>query len=257
MSATNGSQFFVTTVPTPHLDGKHVVFGEVLTGKSTIRKIEQMKTDATDRPGKPVVIADCGQLSGPEALASTATEDNTGDKYEDFPIDEDPDMKGTTIARIAAELKDIGNKAFGAGDLELGLDKYQKALRYLAAWPTPEDTDPPGLWDTLQQLRFTVQSNAAQLYLRQRSWRQAADSATRALDIEGIEGKDEKKAKALFRRGQAKAGLRDDVGAVEDFAEALKLAPGDALVIQEMEATQKRIVEMEQKKKAAYKSFFS
>lgn len=53
---TNGSQFFITTVATPHLDGKHVVFGEVLAGKSTIRKIEEMKCDNTDKPGKPVVI---------------------------------------------------------------------------------------------------------------------------------------------------------------------------------------------------------
>lgn len=53
---TNGSQFFVTTVETPHLDGKHVVFGEVVSGKGVIRKIEMAKTDANDRPREAVVI---------------------------------------------------------------------------------------------------------------------------------------------------------------------------------------------------------
>lgn len=53
---TNGSQFFVTTVETPHLDNKHVVFGEVVSGKGVIRKIETTKTDATDKPLEPVVI---------------------------------------------------------------------------------------------------------------------------------------------------------------------------------------------------------
>lgn len=47
---TNGSQFFVTTVPTPHLDGKHVVFGEVINGKSIVRMIENLKTDSNDKP---------------------------------------------------------------------------------------------------------------------------------------------------------------------------------------------------------------
>lgn len=54
--ATNGSQFFITTVPTPHLDGKHVVFGEVIAGKGTIRKVEDGKVDNSDKPVKPVVI---------------------------------------------------------------------------------------------------------------------------------------------------------------------------------------------------------
>ena len=53
---TNGSQFFVTTVPTPHLDGKHVVFGEVTNGKSIVRKIENIKT-VSEKPNHPVVIA--------------------------------------------------------------------------------------------------------------------------------------------------------------------------------------------------------
>ena len=39
---TNGSQFFITTVPTPHLNGKHTVFGEVVQGQEYIKAIEEV-----------------------------------------------------------------------------------------------------------------------------------------------------------------------------------------------------------------------
>ena len=50
------TKFFVTTVPTPHLDGKHVVFGEVLGGKSIVRKIENLKVQS-DKPTVTALIS--------------------------------------------------------------------------------------------------------------------------------------------------------------------------------------------------------
>ena len=59
---TNGSQFFITFIKTPWLDGRHVVFGKVLEGLEVLDKIERSNTDRADKPTVDIVIADCGSL---------------------------------------------------------------------------------------------------------------------------------------------------------------------------------------------------
>ena len=58
---TNGSQFFITTKRTPHLDGRHVVFGTVIDGWDVVKKIEDCGS-SSGKPSTRVVITSCGLM---------------------------------------------------------------------------------------------------------------------------------------------------------------------------------------------------
>ncbi|KAJ2369666.1 heme binding [Coemansia sp. RSA 2610] len=59
---TNGSQFFITTVPCPWLDGRHVVFGKVVEGMDVVRAIEALGSES-GRTKETITIEDCGEIT--------------------------------------------------------------------------------------------------------------------------------------------------------------------------------------------------
>ncbi|MDT8347038.1 MAG: peptidylprolyl isomerase [Flavobacteriaceae bacterium] len=73
--ATNGSQFFITSVPTPHLDGRHTVFGELVIGEDVFDQIESVETADADRPVNPVTIESLNIIrNGNQAKSFNAVE---------------------------------------------------------------------------------------------------------------------------------------------------------------------------------------
>lgn len=255
---TNGSQFFVTTVPTAHLDNKHVVFGEVINGKNIIRQIENLKTNSGDKPQQDAVIINCGELEGDAYTKATEkAPDATGDPYEDFPDDQktgEEEFKGEEIVKIATDLKELGTKGFKSGDLKIGLAKYQKGLRYLHEYPEPQESDPAELGKQLATLKISLSLNSALLQLKLKDNDGALTSASTVLETK--EASDAEKGKAYYRRALAKIAKKNDEDAVNDLEAALKLVPGDAAITNELTSAKKKIVERKKKEKAIYSKAF-
>lgn len=251
---TNGSQFFITTVNTPHLDGKHVVFGEVIEGKSIIRRLEKCEKGANDKPVEDWVIEDCGEL--PSDYVPQPNDDGTGDIYEESLKDnsninvEDAE----SVFKAVQSLKDIGTKQLKLGHLQVSFDKYSKAIGFLEDY-FPDDLSEEQL-KTLQGLKQSLYLNASLVALKLKNGKQVVSNSTKAL--EEIDSSDNiSRAKALYRKGMGQLLLKDEESAKNSLEEALKYAPEDAGIKKGLNDVKLSIKTRREKEKKNLSKFFS
>jgi cyclophilin family peptidyl-prolyl cis-trans isomerase len=137
---TNGSQFFITFKEALHLDGKHVVFGRIVSGMEVLKQIEQVPTNYNDKPTLPIVITNCGTIEvvkddqeeeeAKERL-KRKQEDLEKDKNKDEDAEEKKKKKPEEVAKQSQKTKEEVDDAVKKG-LMLQMQNKKKKMEEIS-----------------------------------------------------------------------------------------------------------------------------
>nr|XP_018904519.1 PREDICTED: peptidyl-prolyl cis-trans isomerase D [Bemisia tabaci] len=239
---TNNSQFFVTVAPCQHLDGKNVVFGQILSGYQIFRWISRLETQ-DDRPTVKCKISNCGEVD-PLGNWGVEEDDETDDVYPPWPHDchQLSKLEEEELKTIFMRIKDSGTFYFKANNLVDAYRKYKKAYQYLL-WMENKLTES-------NDLKVVSLLNLAAVEIKMKKYKDCLSHCDQVLKL------DEKNAKALFRRGQAHVGLNNYHLGLKDLKSAQRLFPNDKGINLEISNVNELISNYLAREKRVYSKMF-
>lgn len=255
---SNGSQFFITTSASPHLKGKHTVFGQVKHGKSVVREIERVSTTAENVPLEselPVIVKFGEWFEGdPIPIFNACYDQISGDIYEEYPDDDEHIQKDSSKSVLEASLiiKNSGAALLKKGEYKNAFLKFKKCLRYVMEYIPDEDQEPE-YFKEFADLKKKLYLNLSLSCLKLKDYVKCVDYCTFLLDMELTE---QERAKTLFRLGQAMIAAKkykEAVTILEQAREAMK----DLAIEKELARAESLLQKQKDAEKAKYAKFFN
>ncbi|XP_030030302.2 peptidyl-prolyl cis-trans isomerase D isoform X1 [Manduca sexta] len=231
---TNSSQFCITTVPCPHLNGTNVVFGEVLAGLGLVRELQRYGHGDDDRLRVECVIEDCGEITSQhwDVFCRDGTADRLPEYAEDY-----PDIESIPLIQLMSSIKDVknsGNCFFGENRYKGAVRKYLKCLRYIDfVKERLENVKDEDQQDSLHEITrmYTLQCNLnlAACYTKLDDHTACIKCCAEVLEL------NPRNEKALYRRGQAHFAIGNYDAALADLKLADKVSPQNRAVLKLLE----------------------